>query len=67
DGDDEDPERTLTAQERRRMEGQRNRQRIAAYLYRDPDAQTAEIAAALGLGESTVRRIRKELDNGGAS
>ncbi|MEE2055908.1 hypothetical protein Q8A49_35970, partial [Nocardiopsis umidischolae] len=41
DGDDEDPERTLTAQERRRMEGQRNRQRIAAYLYRDPDAQTA--------------------------
>jgi predicted ArsR family transcriptional regulator len=46
------------------MEGQRNRQRIAAYLYREPDAHTGDIATALGLGESTVRRIRKELDGG---
>ena len=62
--DDEASERLLTAQERRRLEGQRNRQRIADYLYRDPDAHTGDIAAALGLGESTVRRIRKELDGG---
>jgi hypothetical protein len=63
-GETEDADRALTAQERRRMEGQRNRQRIAAYLYREPDAHTGDIATALGLGESTVRRIRKELDGG---
>ncbi|WP_077692924.1 MULTISPECIES: winged helix-turn-helix domain-containing protein [Nocardiopsis] len=63
--DGESPERVLTAQERRRLEGLQNRRRVANYLYRRPDAHTAEIATELGLGESTVRRIRKELENGG--
>ncbi|MFE6387656.1 AsnC family protein [Nocardiopsis dassonvillei] len=63
--DDESTERVLTAQERRRLEGERNRRRVADHLYRDPDAHTAEIAEALGLGESTVRRIRREIEAGG--
>ncbi|CAL9625300.1 hypothetical protein SUDANB121_05964 (plasmid) [Nocardiopsis dassonvillei] len=65
-GADEPSERALTAQERRRLEGLRNRRRVAGYLYEHPDAHTGEIAEALGLGESTVRRIRKELEEGGA-
>ncbi|MFE1399239.1 winged helix-turn-helix domain-containing protein [Nocardiopsis dassonvillei] len=63
--DDESTERVLTAQERRRLEGERNRRRVADHLYRNPDAHTAEIAEALGLGESTVRRIRREIEAGG--
>lgn len=63
--DDESSERLLTAQERRRLEGIQNRRRVAGYLYHHPGAQTAEIAEALGLGESTVRRIRREIDAGG--
>ncbi|MBE2998714.1 hypothetical protein IDM40_08365 [Nocardiopsis sp. HNM0947] len=62
-GPDQGP---LTAQERRRLEGLQNRKRVANFLYERPDATAAEIADALGLGESTVRRIRKELDTGGA-
>ena len=57
----------LTAQERRRLEGLRNRRRVANFLYERPDATAPEIADALGLGESTVRRIRKELDTGGGA
>ncbi|MCK9873543.1 hypothetical protein MRI28_28650 [Nocardiopsis dassonvillei] len=66
-GDDEATERALTAQERRRLEGIQNRRRVADFLYERPDAHTAQIAEELGLGESTVRRIRKELENGGES
>lgn len=55
----------LTAQERRRLEGLRNRKRVSDFLSERPDATAAEIADALGLGESTVRRIRKELDTRG--
>lgn len=66
-GDDETTERVLTAQERRRLEGEQNRRAVARILYQRPDALTGEIARELGLGESTVRRIRKELENGGAS
>lgn len=62
-----DIDRPLTAQERRRLEGLKNRKRVADFLYEHPDAHTAEIAAALDLGVSTVRRIRKEIDSGGAS
>lgn len=62
-----DTDRPLTAQERRRLEGLKNRERVADFLYEHPDAHTAEIAAALDLGVSTVRRIRKEIDSGGAS
>ncbi|ADH69832.1 YIP1 family protein [Nocardiopsis dassonvillei] len=66
-GDDEATERALTAQERRRLEGIQNRRRVADFLYERPDAHTAQIAEELGLGESTVRRIRKELESGGES
>lgn len=59
-----DGDRPLTAQERRRLEGVRNRERVADFLYEHPDALTGEIARELGLGESTVRRIRRELDRG---
>lgn len=59
--------RPLTAQERRRLEGLENRRRVANHLYEHPDATHGEIADELGLGESTVRRIRKELDGGAAS
>lgn len=52
----------MTAQERRRMQGLENRRRVAEVLYERPDARTAEIAEELGLGESTVRRIRREID-----
>jgi hypothetical protein len=62
-GDD----RPLTAQERRRLEGVKNRRRVADFLYQRPNAHTAEIATELGLGESTVRRIRKEIDGEAAS
>lgn len=62
--DDEASERLLTAQERRRLEGERNRARVARFLREQPDARTATIVAATGLGESTVRRIRKELEAG---
>lgn len=47
--------------ERRRAEGARNRDRVRAYLTDHPGASTREIAAATGLAESTVRRIRREL------
>ncbi|WP_017577205.1 hypothetical protein [Nocardiopsis kunsanensis] len=57
----------LTAQERRRLEGLQNRKRVANFLYEHPDATATEIADALGLGESTVRRIRKELDTRGGT
>lgn len=57
----------LTAQERRRLEGLQNRKRVANFLYEHPDATATEIANALGLGESTVRRIRKELDTRGGT
>ncbi|MEV2279354.1 hypothetical protein AB0I72_27635 [Nocardiopsis sp. NPDC049922] len=64
--DDESTERVLTAQERRRLEGVRNRRRVAEFLSEHPTAQTADIAAELGLGESTVRRIRREIEDGGS-
>lgn len=47
--------------ERRRAEGARNRDRVRAYLTDHPGASTREIAAATGLSESTVRRIRRDL------
>lgn len=47
--------------ERRRSEGARNRARVQQYLTEHPGASTREIAAATGLAESTVRRIRREL------
>lgn len=47
--------------ERSRTEGARNRSRVQQYLADHPDATTREIAAATGLAESTVRRIRREL------
>ena len=62
--DDETTERVLTAQERRRLEGERNRDRVRRILSERPNARTAEIVAETGLGESTVRRIRRELDRG---
>ena len=62
-----DDDRPLTAQERRRLEGLKNRERVADFLYEHPDATHAEVAEALDLGVSTVRRIRKELESGGAS
>lgn len=61
-----DTDRPLTAQERRRLEGLKNRERVQDFLYEHPDATHADIAAALDLGVSTVRRIRKELDSGGS-
>ena len=64
--DDEASERLLTAQERRRLEGEQNRLRVARILSEQPDARTAQIVAETGLGESTVRRIRKELESGGS-
>lgn len=67
DEDDEISERALTAQERRRLEGEQNRRAVARILCERPDALTSEIARELKLGESTVRRIRKELENGKAS
>lgn len=63
----EDEDRPLTAQERRRLEGLKNRQRVQDFLYEHPDATHAEVAEALDLGVSTVRRIRKELENGGTA
>lgn len=62
-----DEDRPLTAQERRRLEGLKNRQRVQDFLYEHPDATHAEVAEALDLGVSTVRRIRKELENGGTA
>lgn len=62
-----DDNRPLTAQERRRLEGLKNRERVADFLYEHPDATHAEVAEALDLGVSTVRRIRKDLESGGAS
>lgn len=62
--DDEASERLMTAQERRRLEGERNRLRVARILREQPDARTAQIVTETGLGESTVRRIRKELEGG---
>lgn len=59
------PDRPLTAQERRRLEGEKNRRRVADFLSERPDAHTGDIAAALNLGESTVRRIRREIEDGG--
>lgn len=56
------PDRPLTAQERRRLQGVKNRRRVEEVLYERPDASTGEIAEQLGLGESTVRRIRREMD-----
>lgn len=47
--------------ERRRAEGERNRSRVRDYLTSHPGATTREIAAATGLSESTVRRIRRSL------
>ncbi|MEU3310882.1 hypothetical protein [Nocardiopsis sp. NPDC006832] len=61
-----DEDRPLTAQERRRLEGLKNRERVADFLYEHPDATHADVAAALDLGVSTVRRIRKELESGGS-
>ncbi|GAB3724475.1 hypothetical protein [Nocardiopsis oceani] len=60
-------DRPLTAQEQRRLKGLENRRRVANHLYEHPDATHGEIADELGLGESTVRRIRKELDGGSTS
>ncbi len=57
-----DQDRPLTAQERRRLEGVKNRRRVEEVLYERPDAKNGEIAEQLGLGESTVRRIRREID-----
>lgn len=51
--------REIAAQ--RRAEGARNRDRVRDYLTANPGATTREIAAATGLAESTVRRIRREL------
>ncbi|WP_017587632.1 hypothetical protein [Nocardiopsis ganjiahuensis] len=65
--DDEASERLLTAQERRRLEGEKNRMAVARILRERPDALTAEIARETGLGVSTVRRIRREIEEGGTS
>ncbi|GLU49846.1 hypothetical protein [Nocardiopsis ansamitocini] len=62
----EDSERVLTAQERRRLEGERNRASVAAYLAAHPNAHTGDIAAHTGLGVSTVRRIRRDIEEGKA-
>ncbi|MEV2279220.1 hypothetical protein AB0I72_26945 [Nocardiopsis sp. NPDC049922] len=64
-GDDASTERVLTAQERRRLEGIENRRRVADFLSDRPGAPTGEIAHALGLAASTVRRIRREIEDGG--
>lgn len=61
DEDTEDTERVLSAPERRRLEGERNRARVQAYLAVYPGASTREIAAHTGLAESTIRRIRRDL------
>lgn len=61
-----DDDRPLTAQERRRLEGLENRRRVSEFLSEHPTATHAEVAAAVDLGESTVRRIRKELESGGS-
>ncbi|WP_150246155.1 MFS transporter [Nocardiopsis quinghaiensis] len=57
-------QRTQPAHQARRATGEHNRQRVADYWYAHPDATAAQIATALGLGESTVKRhqsaIRKE-------
>lgn len=63
--DRERSDEPMTAQERRRIQGLENRRRVAEVLYERPDARTAEIAEELGLGESTVRRIRREIDEEG--
>lgn len=60
-------ERVLTAQERQRLEKQHRIRRIAEYLRAHPGAQTGEVAGALGLGESTVRRLRREIEDGEAT
>ncbi|MCY9787168.1 helix-turn-helix domain-containing protein [Nocardiopsis sp. EMB25] len=64
-GDDSSSERVLTAQERRRLKGIENRRRVADFLSDHPGAPTGEIAQALGLAASTVRRIRREIEEGG--
>ena len=63
------PAERLTAAEKKRREGLRNRERIAEFLRERPDARSPEIAARTGLGESTVRRLLRELraEDGGAS
>ncbi|SHK30665.1 hypothetical protein SAMN05421803_11767 [Nocardiopsis flavescens] len=62
--DHEVSQRTEPANQARRAAGEHNRQRVAHYWDDHPDATAAQIAAALGLGESTVKRhqsaIRKE-------
>lgn len=53
--------RILPAAEARRAVGASTRHRVASFLADHPKATHAQIAAALGLSEATVKRHRREL------
>ncbi|WP_170177601.1 winged helix-turn-helix domain-containing protein [Thermomonospora umbrina] len=59
----EDADRVTSAVTARRIAGQNTRQRVADYLSQNPDAQTRQIAEALGLSASTVKRHRREIQS----
>lgn len=56
--------RILPAAEARRAVGASTRHRVASFLADHPKATHAQIAAALGLSEATVKRHRRELRGG---
>ncbi|RKS10025.1 winged helix-turn-helix DNA-binding protein [Nocardiopsis sp. Huas11] len=57
----ESTEVVLSPAEAKRLEGVKNRTRIAEYLVRHPHATVSDIAEAVGLTERTVQRHRQAL------
>ncbi|WP_433328217.1 hypothetical protein [Spirillospora sp. CA-294931] len=62
-GAPEGPDRVVPAVQARRAVGASTRHRIAEYMDAHPGATVKQIAAALGLGETTVKSHRRALRN----